>query len=148
MQRLLIGYGNPLRCDDGVGWFLASQLMSFVESESVQIIAAHQISPEMSEVVSRAKEVLFVDAAVGDAPGTWTVHSVQLNRQETFSSLGHHLTPAMLLMLSHMLYNAAPIGQIITVVGADFGYGETFSKAVETALPHVQDYIVDFLRGS
>ena len=148
MQRLLIGYGSPLRCDDGVGWFLANQLATLVDDDAVRIIAAHQLAPEMAEALSQASEVLFVDAAVSGAPGAWTVHPVQPNPHESLSSLVHHLTPAALLMLSQALYDTAPTGRMITIVGADFGYGETFSPAVETVLPHVRQYMLDFLRGA
>ena len=148
MTRLLIGYGNPLRCDDGVGWLLASQLAAVVDGASARIIAAHQLTPEMAEAVSRASEVLFLDAAVAEVPGAWTVRPVQPNPRESLSSLVHHLTPSALLALAQALYHAAPAGQILTVVGADFGYGEVFSPEVEAALPDVRQYIDRFLYGS
>ncbi len=121
MYRLLIGYGNPLRCDDGVGYFLANQLGSTAHGAALEIIAAYQLAPEMAEPVSRASEVLFIDATGEANPGAWAVCPVKGNPQEPLSALVHHLTPATLLELSHVLYDAVPVGRILTVGGADFG---------------------------
>ncbi|MCC6802731.1 MAG: hydrogenase maturation protease, partial [Anaerolineae bacterium] len=131
MLRLLIGYGNPLRCDDGVGWFLASQLAADINDRHTRIIAAHQLTPEMAEAVSQASEVLFLDAAVGEEPGMWAVSAVPPSLQLKLSALVHTLTPGALLGLSEALYGTAPPARIVTVTGADFGYGESFSEAVE-----------------
>lgn len=147
MVRLLIGYGNPLRCDDGVGWFLASQLAANLDAGDTRVIAAHQLAPEIAEAVSRAREVLFLDAAIGEQPGAWAVSPVEPGSQESLSALVHSLTPGALLALSGALYGAAPPARIVTVTGADFGYGETFSEVVEAALPDVRQYIADFLWG-
>jgi hydrogenase maturation protease len=142
IDRLLIGYGNPLRGDDGVGWLLASQL---TPTGTTRIIAAHQLVPEMAEAVSQASEVLFVDAEVGPEPGRWSVIPARPEPGQTLSALGHHLTPGRLLALAQTLYGAAPNGRVLAVAGADFGYGEGFSAPVEDALPEVRAYIVAFL---
>lgn len=147
MVRLLIGYGNPLRCDDGVGWFLADECRSAMNEAAGHIIAAHQLTPEMAEPVSRAREVLFIDASATANPGVWTVQAVKGDPQESLSTLVHHLTPATLLTLSQVLYGVAPVGQILTVGGAEFGFGETLSGAVRAALPSLRQYVVDFLNG-
>jgi hydrogenase maturation protease len=145
MGKLLIGYGNPLRCDDGVGWFLANQLYPAYQCAGVQIIAAHQLMPEMAEALSQASRVLFVDAEVGTEPGRWSVAPVPLESGQSLSSLVHHLTPGQLLALAQALYGAAPAGQILTVVGADFGYGEWFSEPVAAILTDVRQHITAFL---
>jgi hydrogenase maturation protease len=144
IDKLLIGYGNPLRGDDGVGWLLASQLTPY-QSGTTRIIAAHQLMPEMAEVVSQASEVLFVDAEVGPEPGRWSVIPARPEPGQTLSALGHHLTPGRLLALAQALYGAAPSGRVLAVAGADFGYGEGFSTPVEDVLLEVCEYIVAFL---
>ena len=42
---LLIGYGNPLRRDDGFGSELAQRLQQEFSDANVEIIAAHQLTP-------------------------------------------------------------------------------------------------------
>src|SRR2546421_12899232 len=65
---LVIGYGNPLRTDDGVGWQVAQQLATDL-ADDVDVIGTHQLTPELAEPISRAGLVVFVDAGVGGEPG-------------------------------------------------------------------------------
>ena len=62
MARILIvGYGNPLRFDDGLGWRAAeelSQRLSPPEIE-VEVIVRHQLTPELADNVRNAEAVFF-----------------------------------------------------------------------------------------
>ena len=60
---LIIAYGNPLRCDDGVAWRAAEALEGKFPSEQVEILRLHQLAPELADAVRQRELVLFVDAA-------------------------------------------------------------------------------------
>ncbi len=147
MQKLLIGYGNPLRCDDGLGWFLADEFQAAHPTDDVHIIVAHQLTPEMAEAVSQAAAVLFIDAEIGSEPGCWSITPVSVELGEGLSALVHHLSPGQLLALAQTLYGFAPPGEILTVVGADFGYGEELSQTILDVLPDVRRTIHAFLQS-
>ena len=69
MSRVLIvAYGNPLRCDDGLAWSAAEMLAPGLPGD-VEIITRHQLTPELAFPVSQAASVLFIDAAHSGAPG-------------------------------------------------------------------------------
>ena len=54
MARVLIlGYGNPLRSDDGLGWQVAVQLFRTNTSPEVLVLPCHQLTPELAEPISR-----------------------------------------------------------------------------------------------
>jgi len=61
-EVLIIGYGNPLRGDDGAGWQAAGILKERIRDERVQVVRSHQLMPEMAEAISRARKVIFIDA--------------------------------------------------------------------------------------
>ena len=63
---LVIGYGNTLRGDDGVGPKVA-EAVEALQLPGVRTLVCQQLSPEHAEPISRARVVVFVDAAV-DAP--------------------------------------------------------------------------------
>jgi hydrogenase maturation protease len=44
---LLIGYGNPLRGDDGLGWQVADQVARDAD-KSIKVVATHQLTPELA----------------------------------------------------------------------------------------------------
>ena len=60
---LVIGYGNTLRRDDGVGPKLADAVAA-LGLTGVRTLACALLTPELAEAVSQAQRVIFVDAAV------------------------------------------------------------------------------------
>src|SRR5690242_12833541 len=73
---LVIGYGNPLRGDDGVGWHAAEALAKSLQDEErvpaerVMVLACHQLTLELAEPLSRVERVIFIDACDGPPPGS------------------------------------------------------------------------------
>ena len=60
---VVIGYGNPLRGDDAIGWKAAEALRDVYEDDmAVEVFASHQLNPEMAESVAEAGMVIFIDA--------------------------------------------------------------------------------------
>ena len=54
---LIVGFGNPLRADDGVGWYVINLLQHVSFEHSVKLLACHQLMPELvEEVVERPEE--------------------------------------------------------------------------------------------
>jgi hydrogenase maturation protease len=59
---LVIGIGNPLRRDDGAGWWLARRAEPWLPA--AQLRTVHQLTPELAEDLAAAARVLFIDAWV------------------------------------------------------------------------------------
>lgn len=140
---LIIGIGNGLRSDDGVGWHVGSELSRQQSAPDVEVIVVQQLMPEIAEPISRADKVLFVDAVEGGTPGTVSGQRIAPALQSRLDS--HHLTPASILRLALDLYERCPEAFLLTVVGESFGPGEKFSAAVSGALPAVRGSIERFL---
>lgn len=142
---LIIGYGNPLRCDDGFGWVAAQRMANDLDGSHVQVVACQQLTPELAEPVSRATRVVFVDARVEGVPGQ--IVCQQLSRDSTpVPASAHHLTPAALLAWADTLYGANPdAAWIVSVTGACFDHGEGLSPALTTALPATLDLLTQLV---
>ena len=76
-QALVIGYGNTLRGDDAVGQVVARALAGEAAIEGVEVIACHQLMPELAECIDAADLVVFIDAAADLQPGTIVAEAVQ-----------------------------------------------------------------------
>ncbi len=143
---LIIGIGNPLRSDDGVGWRIASELhheLSDEGSRNIQVVATHQLTPEISEQASRAEQVLFVDAAHEGKTG-----SIRLRRVAAATELhgrSHDLTPAAIMKLAEELYGQAPPAFLLTVTGESFGASEELSACVASIVPELKARIKQFI---
>ncbi len=135
MQTLIIGYGNPLREDDGVGWRVGEQLANEALPD-VQVLLRHQLTPELAEPISKSKQVIFIDACVTGETGSMKQEQVSPARTSP-ARFSHQTDPAGLLSLAELLYGACPAANIIAVSGERFGYREQLSPRIQAALPAV-----------
>jgi Ni,Fe-hydrogenase maturation factor len=73
---LVIGYGNTLRRDDGVGVRVAEAVAADPRFAHVRVLAVHQLTPELALDIGSASLVIFVDADVRGLPGSIEVHDL------------------------------------------------------------------------
>ncbi len=147
-QALIVGFGNELQGDDGVGQVVAKALWSqrhdLPALSAAAVIWCAQLVPEIALDLSGVSFAIFVDAACdGSAPGS--VHLVRLGEEVTAvdrvgegaGALGcwTDLSPTALLALSAELYGAAPPAALVTVsvVAPEIGWG--LSPVVRAAVP-------------
>jgi hydrogenase maturation protease len=135
-SALIIGYGNPLRGDDAVGFVVADRLITAPLPPQLMVIRAHQLTPEMAEPLSRVSLAIFVDAACDWGPGRVRCVAVEPEHVR-LKSLCHHLTPQRLLDYAKVLYGRAPEAWVITVGGEVWGYCDGLSPGVARAVPRV-----------
>ncbi len=134
---LVIGYGNDLRGDDGVGPKVIAALEE-LKLPGVQTLACHQLAPEMAEPVSRHARVVFVDAAV-DAP-----REVQLRPLEPAAStqlMAHAADPRILLALARDVFGRCPPAWLLTVPAEKLGFSEELSPLAQRGLARAVDEI-------
>lgn len=131
---LLIGCGNPLRADDGLGRHAARKIAAMQGTASLAVLTPHQLTPDLAEPVQAAGRVIFIDASIQDPPGTIRVrHLVPATTPPLL--LPHGLSPSGLLALVKQLYGHCPPAVLLTMGARCFGFGEPFSPEVEYALP-------------
>lgn len=138
-RTLIIGIGNPLRRDDGLGWRAVERLRPRVSEAGVETIACHQLTPELAEAVARSERVLFIDACAGNPPGRLRVNRL-MPGSRTGPALTHRLDPQGVMEYCGKLYGSWPEAFAISITGADYGYGEGLSAAVEWRLPALLDF--------
>ena len=127
---LVIGYGNTLRCDDGVGPKVAAAVEA-LKLPGVRTLICQQLSPELAEPVSHADRVVFVDAAV-DAPKEVQLHP--LKPGESSQLMAHAADPRTLLALARDVFGHPPKAWWLTIPAVKLGFGETLSPEAELGL--------------
>ena len=133
-KALIIGYGNPLRGDDGIGQAAAQALANDAAVNSADVIGCHQLTPELAEYIAAVELVVFVDAAVDIPPGIVVVR--EINGTSAISSgLVHTADPAALLDLARKLYGRSPEAVLVTVGVSSLALSEVLSEAAAAALP-------------
>lgn len=132
---LVIGIGNPLRGDDGVGQGVIKALRADVQSSFVKYRDVFQLLPEHAADLAEISHVIFVDACVEGRPGTVTRHKFQSVLEAPTRAIGHHLSPDWLLWACQSWYGRSPEAVLYTVSGCDFDHQESLSPPVISAVP-------------
>jgi hydrogenase maturation protease len=127
---LVIGYGNTLRGDDGVGPRAAAKVEA-MRLPGVLTMACPQLTPELADPLSHAGAVVFVDACV-DRRGP-----VRLRRLPPAGSsqiLAHAADPGVLLALARDAFGRAPPAWMLTIPARRLGFGERLSRTASLGL--------------
>ena len=136
---LVIGYGNTLRGDDGVGPRVAEAIEQ-LNLPGVRTLICQQLSPEYADPVSRAHTVVFVDAAV-DAPREVQLRKIEPN--ESAQLMAHAADPRTLLALARDVFGHAPQAWWLTIPAAKLDFSETLTpeaqRGFEVALEKIQE---------
>ena len=144
---LVIGYGNELRCDDGVGPKVAAAVGK-LRLPGVQVIACHQLMPELAEPVAQARRVVFIDAAV-DEPKE--VRFRPLAPAESSRLMAHAADPRTLLAMARDVYGHSPAAWWLTIPAERLEFGEELSplaqQGLEIALARIQALAVEEVDG-
>jgi hydrogenase maturation protease len=127
---LVIGYGNTLRRDDGVGPEVAGQVEA-LHMPGVRTLVCHQLTPELAETISRSVRVVFVDA---DAKATGEAALRPIEAAEAGQILAHATDPRSLLALSKQIFGVVPEAWVLAVPVEDLGFGEGLSPRAAAGL--------------
>ena len=144
-SALVIGYGNTLRHDDGVGR-RAAEIVQGWGLPGVTTLALTQLTPELAEPLAAVRLAIFIDARLvsgGDIAG---VEVRSLEPSDGFSPFGHSGDPRRLLALARTLYGRCPIAWLVTVPAENVGLGEVLSPRATRGLGDALTRMVDLLR--
>jgi len=140
---LILGLGNPLRRDDGIGPRVIEELQRDGLRDEIAALDGGTGGLDVLRMIEDWDHVIIVDAANVDAgcgkvrPGEFvrfTPDQVRLIESEDNLSL-HHAGLAEVFGLARALNHALPSIVIFGVQPGDVGWGEGLSSSVEAGLP-------------
>ena len=134
VARLIIGYGNDLRSDDGAG--IRTATMIAARDLPVRVIACHQLTPELADDIALAAQVVFIDAYAADESGAqWRIE--RIGDGDVSSAQGHRGDPAALLDLARRLHGRVPEAWVVGIPAYCFDAGEAISRATAQQIDEV-----------
>lgn len=140
VDLLLIGYGNPLRRDDGAGLALAHYLAGELRArgQALRHMEVQQLVPELAAEIANppASHVLFFDATV--MPEAHAIQLRELRAARGEMTMGHQCSADLLLYMARELYGSTARAWLITIPGVDFAHGAGFSPQVAQLLDEVK----------
>jgi len=141
-EWLVIGYGNTLRGDDGVGPRVA-EAIGHLRLPGVRTLICPLLTPELADPISRAGTVIFVDAAV-DAPTE--VQWRRLEPNATTQLMAHAADPRTMLALARDVFGHTPQAWWLTIPAVDLSFREEFSTAAQGGFAEAVEKIQAFCR--
>ena len=141
---VVIGIGNTLRRDDGVGHAVVEAMRDRMDPGEVELFTCHQLLPECVVSLEGRRGVVFVDATVGQPAGEIITRTCVADPEPW--RWGHQLSPETVLGL---LDQASRPAALVVGIGADdFDYGEELTKPVHDAVPPAADTIISWMRAT
>ena len=142
-KTILLGYGNPDRGDDGVGWHFLQQLIAKYKIEDVDLFTSDvipisdsidiwfnlQLLPEISETIAKYEQVIFIDAHTGGIEKEINLQSVKPKYLN--SPFTHHITPSMVLYLTKSISGTYPESWLLSIRGFDFQFKRSLTEGTE-----------------
>lgn len=141
-RPLVIAYGNRLRGDDAVGWVVADALRDDVRMESVDVLAVHQLTPDLANEMTTASRVVFVDARLDPAfaPGVVAVDTILPALDP--GAMTHNIGAGTILSLAEALYGVHPPAVAVTVAIESVEPGADLSSAVSASVSQLVETVI------
>jgi hydrogenase maturation protease len=127
---LVIGYGNTLRGDDGVGPRVAEAVGQLC-LPGVRTLICPLLTPELADPISRVGKVIFVDAAV-DAPSA--VQWRKLEPKASSQLMAHAADPRTMLALARDVFGHVPEAWWLTIPAVELGFSEELTPVTQQGL--------------
>jgi hydrogenase maturation protease len=141
-QTLVIGFGNTLRGDDGIGNAVAEAVAGMAIPD-VRALAVHQLTPELAADIADVDVVVFVDAAMNAEPVT----ALCLDNKSDSPALTHITDPRSLLQLSRTVFGRSPQGWLVTAAANEFGFHEGLSESGRRNALLASDLVAQIIRN-
>lgn len=149
MNIVLIGVGQSLRRDDGVGMLAVQSWQSkypwYLEHPDVRVEVEQLPGLALLDLISNARAAIIVDAVRSGSPAG-TIHQVTINQLSGYTSgatSAHGWGVAETLVLGEKLNPEALPAEIILlgIEGERFDPGEDLSPSVQSNLPELIELI-------
>jgi hydrogenase maturation protease len=153
-RGLVVGFGNVLRSDDGVGFATVEKLeadprlVSARESGQLTIVWAQQLTPELAVDFAAADVVVLVDANVDLAPGEIRVEAVDAGSGAGAGAgpgMTHHVDATSVAAMARDLFGGEPAVWVVGVGPESLDVGEELTPVVAAALPPIVETVVQLL---
>lgn len=137
----LVGVGNPLRGDDGVGPWIIGAVRDAVSGTDLRVVDAQDVPENFVPVIARGdcRNVVFIDAVAADGPPGTVVFGPLADFPEAESFTTHKLA----LSLSRKFLEAA--GKkvfLLGIVPADLEFGEGLTAEIRRTAAALRDVIL------
>ena len=141
-QICVVGVGNTLRSDDGVGIFICSELEK-IKLPGLSVITTHQLHIELVEDLKEFDTIIVVDAGTNQKK---EVSFYPVNEQKSSSiHSSHNIDATLLYSLLLKLYPSDRSFYICAVQTQSFEFGDTLSTLALSNAEKATHLLTEFI---
>ncbi|HTY22561.1 MAG TPA: hydrogenase maturation protease [Desulfomonilaceae bacterium] len=148
MRTLILGMGNPILSDDGVGLFIARQLEGKIPD--VDVITTAMAGLNILDLVIGYDKLFVIDAVLTDGKSLGNLKKLTENEGSLHLFSSHGLNFPELLRLGSELGYKMP--DVVAIYGIDIGneiaFGEGLSPELRRKMTSVVDEILQDIKSS
>lgn len=138
---LVVGVGNTLRGDDGIGAYICS-CMAALKIPGVETLLTHQLDTVLLDELMQANHIIIADASFEGK----SVDFFKVNGNEPLQgSSSHHMSAPLLMQMAKTIYQKELPMMICAVAGYRFGMKEKLSvrakKNADKAVAIIREWI-------
>ncbi|MFW6082555.1 MAG: hydrogenase maturation protease [Chloroflexota bacterium] len=148
LKTLVLGMGNPILSDDGVGIYVVREVADQFEREEVDFAEASVGGMRILDVIGGYERVIMVDAIQTQEgePGEIRRLAPDSFRLSLHAGSSHDLSLRGALALGRGMNLTLPDDEHFVIVAIEvedvLTFGETCTPAVEKAIPHAVDVVL------
>jgi len=156
MKTLVIGLGNPILGDDGVGWHVADEIAKYTaDSPNVEVDCVSLGGLSLMERLTGSNRVILIDAIFTGRKPNGTVRQISLedlpDLTSGHSASVHDTSLRNALSIGRSMDIPLPEDKDIIVVAIEtenvYDFSQELSPAVAAAVPQTVKVVMDLLDG-
>jgi hydrogenase maturation protease len=155
MKTLIIGLGNPILGDDGVGWVVAEQVRAVLSNhlDDVEVDCASLGGLSLMERLTGAEQVILVDSIYTGQKPVGTVSQFSLNNLPDLtaghSASAHDTSLRNALNVGRSMQIDLPEDRNVFIVAIEaenvYDFSQELSPAVAKAVPEAITAVLDLI---
>ena len=150
MKRIgVIGVGNPLRRDDGVGIYLLNFLINIKDSLSKNLILFDGGTEGMNllHILAKLDVAVIIDAVnLGEAPGSYRFFKYSdVKSKNEFTGFSSHEDDLLKIIALSEKLDEKPEIYFFGIQPKDVSYGEGFSQDLESNMDEIKNQVINKL---
>lgn len=143
-STLIICIGNEIRSDDSAALYLKNEFEKF-HIENVEILAVHQLTPELAEFISHYNKVIFVDASIEPIQKP-ILRKLCIKEPKNFeNTTTHFISPETLILITKTLYEKIPEAYLLSIPAVNFEFGTELNPSTKQKVHQALETLKNFL---
>lgn len=144
-QTCILGIGNSLRRDDGIGNYICEKLRDR-RLDNTEIMSRIELDPALAEQLHSFRKLIIIDAAANNPNFDVRVFKPVLTNPEPNTISSHGIEAYALAQLMDKLYEAHPEIYLVAVKGYDFDLGMEPTESAIANAERAIELIVNMLQ--